>query len=134
MFARTFFVCLSCLTALAAGAAPLRIKVAANSHVYASGKDLAALNSKIEGFMRQQVAGFMGHSSFLRGKGAWAGSPSTVKNSLFLTQPMRTSSPAKVNVIEKKPALASDAAAIGDASAAAYDLQKFVAGLGSLSS
>eukprot|EP00392_Amoebophrya_sp_AT5.2_P019528 g20398.t1 len=112
----------------------MQIKVGGNAHVYASARDLAALESKIHNFMHASVQNFVGHSSFLRGKGAWAGSPSTIKNSLFLTQPMRTSSPSKVNVIEKKPAFASDAAAIGDASAAAYDLQKFVAGLGSLSS
>ena len=128
------FAFLFCLITGAIAAAPLRVKVSGSSHLYASEKDLANLEGRVDAFMHN-VAAAMGRSSFLQGgsgKGGMSMPGSMVKHALFLTQPMRHDSPAKVNVIEQKPDFSGSATATADASAAAFDMEKFAYGLATL--
>ncbi|CAD7975909.1 unnamed protein product [Amoebophrya sp. A25] len=114
------------LFAVTDAAAPLRVKVAGANHYAAGAKDIAALESRVANFM----AATMSKGSFLQGKGGMATPGSGVKHALFLTQPMRSPSGVKINVVEKKPEATASAAA--DAQQAAFNMEAFVAGLSDL--
>ena len=130
---RAFAIMAAALAAVRATATPLRIKVAGPTHVYASSKDINAIVSQVEGYMKNQVHGFLGaRSSFLK-KGAWASDAKNNAAALFLTQPMRADSKLKLNVIEKEPATISQVAnAIANASKAAFEREQFAADLAQL--
>ena len=100
--------------------APVTLKVAASSKVAASDKLLSALSSEFRNAIRSEVSYFL---RALNRKHSFLGSevnvnPQNMKNSLYLTQPLRTPSAANINVVQHEHI--SGTAATGQRSAANY--------------
>ena len=109
--------------------APLSLKVASSTKVAASDKLISSLKSELSSAVRSEVSYFMRalshRGSFLQGPVSPSGID--MKNQLYLTQPLRTPSPASINVVETEAGrdIASRAETVAMASKANYLREQF---------
>lgn len=121
-------VCFPCESSFLKKDSTSPIKVSGNSHVYAANADVQHAVALADAWMRGQIHALAHKSSFMK-KAAWATKEQANTASLFLTQPLRSDSLTKINVIEKAP---QGVNADADFARATAEREEFVAGLAAL--